>query len=140
MSLQYMTLISNGDRGVGHTAGNWQDEMNDSPPLSAGAQSGTGTPNSQKDPKKPSVKMSIADYKNRKTTGFKPLPGPSAPTTEAQRGSDGNGSRSGHARNTSSASIGTPMARVPSVGDDNSQNEGGATGKTGQKVLVQEER
>jgi hypothetical protein len=140
MALQYMTLISNGDRGVGHTAGNWQDEMNDSPPLSAGAQSGTGTPNSQKDPKKPSVKMSIADYKNRKTTGLKPLPGPSAPTPEAKRGSDGNEYKPGHARNTSSASIGTPMARVPSLGEENSRNVVGAAVKNGQKVPSEEER
>jgi hypothetical protein len=138
MTLQYMTLISNGDRGVGHTAGDWQDEMNNSPPLSTGAQSSAGTPNSQKDLKKPSVKMSIADYKIRKTAGLKPPPGPSTTTPDSKRGSDTAEHRPGHTRTTSTASIDTHMARVPSLDGDHKRNGAGAPVKTGQKDPIQE--
>jgi hypothetical protein len=140
MSLQYMTLISSGDRGVGHTAANWQDDMNSSPPLSAGAQSSSGTPNANRDPKKPAVKISIADYKNRKTTGVKGLPGPASATPESKRGPDASEYRAGHARNTSSTSIDTPMARVPSLEGDYKRNGVDSTVKTEQKAPIPAER
>lgn len=126
-----MTLVSSGDRGVGHTAANWQDDMDSSPPLSAGALSSSGTPNANREPKKPSVKMSIADYKNRKSTGLKPRPGPT-PTPESKRESDANDYRPGHTRHTSSVSTDTPMARVSSLEGDNVRN-GAAAPKDEQK-------
>ena len=139
MSLQYMTLISNGDRGVGHTAANWQDDMDSSPPLSAGAQSSSGTPNASRDPKKPALKMSIADYKNRKTTGVKVLPGPASATPESKRGPDVSEYQAGHARNTSSTSIGTPMARVPSLEGDHRRNGADVPVKAEQKAPISAE-
>lgn len=138
MTLQYMTLISSGDRGVGHTTGDWQDEMNSSPPMSTGAQSSAGTPNSQKDLKKPAVKMSIADYKIRKTTGLKPPPGLTTTPPDSKRGSDTAEHRPGHTRTTSTASIDTHMARVPSLDGDHKLNGAGVQAKTSQKDTTQE--
>jgi hypothetical protein len=140
MALQYMTLISSGDRGVGYTAANWQDDMDASPPLSAGVQSSSGTPNAHREPKKPAVKMSIADYKNMKTTGIKPIPGPPTATPESKRGSDTAEYRPGHARNTSSASIDTPMARIPSLEGDNRRNGADAPSRAEQRGPISSER
>jgi hypothetical protein len=112
--LQYMTLLSNGDRGVGVARGDWEDDITganmETSPGSGGAGSNTTTPNPFKDSKKPAVKMSIADYKNLKQSGIKPSPRPQVgtPTPDPSRGP-------GHSRNTSAVSaVGTPMSRGPS--------------------------
>lgn len=140
MALQYMTLISSGDRGVGHTAANWQDDMNASPPPSAGAHSSSGTPNAVRDPKKPAVKMSIADYKNMKTTGLKPPPGAPTATPESKRGSDATEYRPGHTRNTSSTSVDTPMARISSLEGDRRRNGADVPVKAERKAPIPTER
>lgn len=140
MALQYMTLISNGDRGVGHTTGNWQEGTSLSPPLSAGAQSNTSTPNAQRDPKKPSVKMSIADYKNLKTTGVKPPPRPSTSTPGSNQKSDVADHKPGHTRNISSASNDTPIGSVASLEGRPKPNGASAPVKPDQKAPSQEER
>jgi hypothetical protein len=63
--LQHMTLVSNGSRGVAWVKGDWQEEIGVMSPYS-GARSGTATPQSERDPSKPRIKMSLADYKNGK--------------------------------------------------------------------------
>jgi hypothetical protein len=60
--LQHMTLVSNGSRGVAWVKGDWQEEFGATSPYS-GARSGTATPQSERDPSKPRIKMSFADYK-----------------------------------------------------------------------------
>ena len=103
-----MTLISNGDRGVGASKGasDWEDEIYGKSPLSATGQSSTSTP---RDPKKPSQKISFGDYKNFKQTGVKPLPRPNVATPEAKPRDV-----QGHSRNTSAVSGVPPMGPVPS--------------------------
>ncbi len=110
-----MTLLSNGDRGVGVARGDWEDDITGAnigaSPGSGGARSNTTTPNPFKDSKKPAVKMSIADYKNLKQSGIKPSPRPQVgtPTPDPSRGP-------GYARNTSAVpAIGTPMSRRASL-------------------------
>jgi hypothetical protein len=133
---QYVTLISTGDRGVGHTAANWQDDTNSSPPLSAGAQSSSGTPSTHRDPKKPAVKISLSDYKNKKTTGMKsPIE-----TPEAKISSNAAKYNPGHARNTSSTSIDTPMARIPSLLGENKRNGSEAPTKAEHRAPIPSER
>lgn len=110
--MQYMTLISNADRGVGYAHGNWEETINAKSPLSAEAPSSTSTPNPPRDSRKPAVKMSIADYKNLKSTGVKPSPRPSAGTPESRPGADTAERSLTHSRNTSAVSVNTPMARV----------------------------
>jgi hypothetical protein len=112
--MQYMTLVSNADRGVGYAHGNWEESSNAKSPLSAEAPSSTSTPNPAKDSRKPAVKMSIADYKNLKTTGVKPSPRPISATPEPRSNSGAPDHKSTHSRNTSAVSASTPMARVPS--------------------------
>lgn len=124
-----MTLISNADRGVGYAAGNWEDTIYNKSPSSADLLSGTPTPNPARDSRKPAMKMSIADYKNLKTTGVKPSPRP-AVTPESRLGNGGADHRSTHSRNTSAVSDGTPMGRVPSFeGPGSSQNGIGASSR-----------
>jgi len=99
-----MTLVSDGERGIAMAKGNWEEEY--AAPPSASVRSSTGTPASkERDPKKPSVKYSLKDYKGMKETGVKPSPKPAA--ADAER-------KPGHSRNISNISLGTPMARVPS--------------------------
>jgi hypothetical protein len=108
--LQYMTLISNGDRGVGASKGasDWEEEVYGKSPLSAAGHSSTSTPNPVRDPKKPSQKISFGDYKNYKQTGVKPSPRPCTATPEQKTTQDA----PGHARNTGAVSATTPMGRV----------------------------
>jgi len=101
--LQYMTMISEGSRGIADAKGNWQDEINSRSPSVQAARSNAATPNSARESKVPLKKISIADYKNRKA-GVKTTPKPGA--TEENR--------SGHSRNASGVSISTPMSRVAS--------------------------
>jgi hypothetical protein len=131
MQMQYMTLISNADRGVGYAHGNWEESINAKSPSSAELPSSTSTPNPLRDSKKPpAVKMSIADYKSLKTTGVKPSPRPSAATPESRPGADTADRNLGHSRNTSAVSVNTPMARVPSFeGGDQRQNGPGAASR-----------
>ena len=104
-----MTLISNGDRGVGASKGasDWEDEIYGKSPLSTAGRSSTSTP---RDPKKPSQKISFGDYKNYKQTGIKPSPRPYTATPELKARQDA----PGHTRNTSAVSASTPMSRLPS--------------------------
>ncbi|RDL33975.1 Uncharacterized protein BP5553_08343 [Venustampulla echinocandica] len=104
--LQYMTLVSDGERGIALAKGDWEDEFA-GPPSNSDRRSSTTTPNSfNKDSKKPSVKYSIKDYKNMKQTGVKPSPKPMA--ADAER-------RPGHTRNISGVSMDSPMSRMPSL-------------------------
>lgn len=107
-----MTLISNGDRGVGASKGasDWEDEVYAKSPLSAAGHSSTSTPNPMRDTKKPSQKISFGDYKNYKQTGVKPSPRPLTATPEQKARHDA----PGHSRNTSAVSAITPMGRMPS--------------------------
>jgi len=121
MQLQYMTLITEGDRGVGFARGNWQEDMNAKSTFSAEAQSSVTTPNPVKESRKPpAVKLSIADYKNFKTTGVKPSPRASATTPESRPRNETT-DRPAHSRNVSAVSV-TPMARVPSIEGDQRTN------------------
>ncbi|PMD38783.1 hypothetical protein L207DRAFT_513265 [Hyaloscypha variabilis F] len=108
MQLQYMTMISDGDRGVAAARGDWHDEIYNqaASPGSVDARSSTTTPNPAKDLKKTAVKMSISDYKNLKEKGIKPSPKPLA--VDAER-------KPGHSRNTSAVTAGTPMSRMSSL-------------------------
>jgi hypothetical protein len=113
--LQYMTLQSNADRGIAIAQGNWEEIIKSNSPVSAGSQTGTSTPNATRDSKTPKVKLSIADYKNFKTSGVKPSPKPSTSTTETKTGNGTVDRNSMHSRNTSAVSITTPMSRVSST-------------------------
>jgi hypothetical protein len=104
--LQYMTMISDGDRGVAAARGDWHDEIYNQSPGSADARSSTTTPNPSQGLKKPAVKMSISDYKNLKEKGIRPSPKPVA--ADAER-------KMGHSRNTSAVTAGTPMSRMSSL-------------------------
>jgi hypothetical protein len=110
--LQYMTMISDGDRGVAAARGDWHDEIYNQSPGSADAPSSTSTPNPAKELKKAAVKMSISDYKNMKK-GIKPSPRPVA--ADAER-------KPGHSRNTSAVTAGTPMSRMSSLDGPVKQN------------------
>jgi hypothetical protein len=107
-----MTLISNGDRGVGASKGasDWEDEVYGKSPLSAAGHSSTSTPNAVRDLKKPSQKISFGDYKNYKQTGVKPSPIPHTATPEQKARQDA----PGHSRNASAVSAITPMGRISS--------------------------
>lgn len=122
--LQYMTLISNGDRGVGCAQGNWEEAINARSPQSAELPSSASTPKSARDPKKPAVKMSIADYKKQKATGARPSPRPAAATPETRPKQDAKDMQHTHSRNTSNISITTPMARIPSFEGGNKRPNG----------------
>lgn len=117
-----MTLVSNGDRGVGCAQGNWEDETSNARSPSTGALSSTSTPNQSlvaKDLGKPAVKLSFADYQKFKTTGVKPSPRPASTTPESRPRGDMVDRKSMHSRNTSAVSHNTPaMARVPSFEGD----------------------
>jgi hypothetical protein len=103
-----MTLISNGDRGVGASKGasDWEDEVYGKSPSSAAGPSSTSTPNPVRDQKKPSQKISFGNYKNFKQTGVKPSPRPYTPEQKARQDA------LGHSRNTSAVPAITPMGRV----------------------------
>jgi len=101
--LQYMTMISEGSRGIADAKGDWQDEINSRSPSVQAMRSNTATPNPARESKVPLKKISIADYKNRKA-GIKTTPKPGAPEMGG----------SGHSRNTSAVSVHTPMSRGPS--------------------------
>jgi len=134
--LQYMTLITEGDRGVGFARGNWQEDINAKSPFSAEAQSSVTTPNPVKDSRKPpAVKISIADYKNFKTTGVKPSPRASAATPESRPRNETT-DKATHSRNASAVSV-TPMVRVPSIEGD--QRTTGASSAVKPKTHVVEE-
>jgi hypothetical protein len=113
--LQYMTMISDGDRGVAAARGDWHDEIYNqvASPGSADARSSTTTPNPAKDLKKAAVKMSFSDYKNLKEKGIRPSPKPVA--VDAER-------KPGHSRNTSAVTAGTPMSRMSSLEGPVKQN------------------
>jgi hypothetical protein len=113
--LQYMTMISDGDRGVAAARGDWHDEIYNqvASPGSADARSSTTTPNPAKDLKKAAVKMSFSDYKNLKEKGIRPSPKPVA--VDADR-------KPGHSRNTSAVTAGTPMSRMSSLEGPVKQN------------------
>jgi hypothetical protein len=119
-----MTLISNGDRGVGYAQGNWEEAINARSPQSAEVPSAASTPMSAKDPKKPAIKMSIADYKKQKATGARPSPRPAAATPEFRSKQDAMDKHNTHSRNTSNISITTPMARIPSLEGGNQRPNG----------------
>ncbi|RFU33402.1 hypothetical protein B7463_g2913, partial [Scytalidium lignicola] len=70
--VQYITLLANTDRGVGFTEEYLLDETNGTP-YGRDARSSTTTPNPSRDPKKPAVKLSLADYKSVKSGG-RPTP------------------------------------------------------------------
>jgi hypothetical protein len=129
MRLQYVTLISNADRGVGYAQGNWDEAINAKSPSNGDLPSSTSTPNPARDSRKvPAVKMSIADYKNLKTTGTKPSPRPAAGTPESRPRNDAHDRNHTHSRNTSNVSVNTPMARGPSFeGGDHRPNGVGAS-------------
>jgi hypothetical protein len=77
--LQYMTLVANADRGVAWVEGDWMDKISANSPNS-GAGSGTVTPYSERDPSKPRVKMSLADYKaGKRPTSSSQQPRPTLP-------------------------------------------------------------
>ncbi|TAQ84309.1 hypothetical protein B7494_g7363 [Chlorociboria aeruginascens] len=124
--LQYMTLISHSDRGVGHVEGNWQESVYQISPPSTDARSNTTTPNPSRDSRKPAVKMSIADYKNLKQTGIKPSPKPPAGTPESRPRNNHPDRAPGHSRNISSIATDTPMSRVPSFEGGERKNGIGA--------------
>jgi hypothetical protein len=131
-ALQYMTLVTDGDRGIANAKGNWEEEY--AAPPSASVRSSTGTPNpfnKDKDLKKASVKYSIKDYKNMKQTGVKPSPRPVA--ADAER-------KLGHSRNISNMSLDTPMPRGPSSeGPVPEVRQNGASG-SGSAARVRAER
>ncbi|KAL3421260.1 hypothetical protein PVAG01_07705 [Phlyctema vagabunda] len=79
--LQYMTLVSHGDRGVGLAQGNWEDEVNPPSPQSLGLTSSTPTPNPHKQAK---VKLSVADYKKVRN-GEMAMPKASASPPETKK-------------------------------------------------------
>lgn len=114
-ALQYMTMISDGDRGVAAARGDWHDEIynqSGSPAGSADARSSTTTPNPAKEMKKAAVKLSISEYNNLKK-GIKPSPKPVP--ADAER-------KPGHSRNTSAVTAGTPMSRMSSLEGPVKQN------------------
>lgn len=116
--LQYMTMISDGCRGVADTKGDWQDEINSRSPSVVAARSNTATPNAGREGKGPVKKISFGAYKNKKAgITTTPQPGASDPARPA------------HSRNVSEASISTPMNRVPSF-------DGAADVKTNGASLV----
>lgn len=80
--IEYLTLLSSADRGICLAQGNWEEEEINKAgsPFSTGSQTGTSTPLAVRDGKSAKVKLSIADYKNFKTTGVKPTPRPSTAT------------------------------------------------------------
>jgi hypothetical protein len=130
--LQYMTMISDGDRGVAAARGDWHDEIYNQSPRSADARSSTTTPNPAKDLKKAAVKMSFSDYKNLKEKGIRPSPKPVAADSERKMG---------HSRNTSAVTAGTPMSRMSSLeGPPVKQNGVGAavTSVSKEKMLSKE--
>ncbi|KAG9236142.1 hypothetical protein BJ875DRAFT_482566 [Amylocarpus encephaloides] len=121
-SLQYMTLIADGHRGIAQARGDWGDEFAGPRPSSANARSNTPTPNPvNKDPKKPAVKYSIKDYQNMKQTGLKPSPRPQVADSEH---------KAGYARNPSGSRADTPMSRVPSLEGSLTGNKVNGTGTT----------
>ncbi|TVY13806.1 hypothetical protein LARI1_G008794 [Lachnellula arida] len=128
-ALQYMTLVSDGERGIAMARGNWEEEY--AAPPTASVRSSIGTPNTagkERDPKKAAVKYSLKDYKGMKETGVKPSPRPNA--ADAER-------KPGHSRNISNVSLGTPTASVLSS-EEPRQN--GASGSARIEVSAREER
>jgi hypothetical protein len=136
MKLQYMTLISNGDRGVGYAQGSWDDD---------GSLSSTSTPNPSSiekfhPPGKPAVKLSIADYQKLKTTGVKPSPRTATATPEAQSKNEVVDLKSTHGRNTSGVSANThTVGRVPSL-EKAERRQNGTAGVAEKKSASKEEK
>lgn len=116
--LQYMTMISDGDRGVASAKGDWHDEIYNQSPGSGDARSSTTTPNPAKEVKKVANKMSFSDYKNFKEKGIKPSPRPVAADAEAKLG---------HSRNASAVTAGTPMSRMSSLDGPAQVKQNGAS-------------
>lgn len=120
-----MTLLSSADRGICLAQGNCEDETTKvGSPFSTGSQTGTSTPHAVRDGKSAKVKLSIADYKNFKTTGVKPAARPSTTTPDAKIPSNTANRKVTHIRNTSTTSVDTSMSRVSSF-------EGGDTRSAG---------
>jgi len=128
--LQYMTLISNGDRGVGFAEGNWEEQVNGRSPCSAEARSSTTTPNPFRDSRRSALKMSMADYKNLKQGGARSSPRPSAATPEPRPSNDVMDRRPGQSRNTSGVSADVLMVRVPSYEGRGDVRQNGAIAVT----------
>ena len=97
----------NESRGCAYPRGDWQEEIDRQSPAAIAARSSTNTPSHAKELKKPSQKMSIADYKTLKQTGVKPSPRVPATDAGTLGGTNGVG--------------GMSMDRVPSI-------EGGLNG------------
>lgn len=125
-ALQYMTLVSDGIRGIGATTGwsDWEEQIYPITPLSEADPSCTSTPIPVKDlNKKRSQKISFGDYKNFKQTGVKPSPKPNPETSESRAGQDIGDDKPGHSRNTSAVSGITYMDRGSSFeGGDHKQS------------------
>ena len=127
-----MTLISNGDRGVGSTRGNLEDLTSAGSPLSTGSQN--GTPNGVRETKTPKVKLSISDYKNFKTTGVKPSPKTATPTFPESKPKETVDRKLMHSRNTSATSVTIPMTRLSSFEGSDPKPNGASGGTNSRRV------
>lgn len=129
--LQYMTMISEGSRGIADAKGNWQDEINSRSPSIQAMRSNTATPNPSRESKGPLKKISIADYKNRQKTGIKTTP---------QSGSAPDNKRPINSRTTSQILAGAPMSRGPSFESNLEMKSNGAsfTSASSEKSLPRE--
>lgn len=110
--LQYMTFCCVPDRGIGITTGSWLADFEASLGKTIGARSGTATPDALVEKKKPSVKMSFADYSKLKKDGIKPNLKPVAkevPQAESRNAL--------HHRNTSATSASSLMAEDTLLGE-----------------------
>lgn len=124
--LQYMTMISDGYRGVASAKGDWHDEIYNQSPRTPDARSSTTTPNPAKEQKKAANKMSFSDYKNLKEKGIKPSPRPVAADSER---------KAGHSRNTSAVTAGTPMSRMSSYEGPVQVKQNGASASINSKSV-----
>ena len=123
-----MTLISDGSRGIGETRANWFDELNNSPPASvSGILSSKSTP-MRRDPSK---KMTIADYKNLKTTGAKPSPRPAASTSTPE-----NKQEPAHAKDNSIAAVKNKETKPVGVEKHNGVGAAKVEHKTERLVMI----
>lgn len=114
--LQYMTMISDGCRGIADAKGDWQAEINSRSPSVQAMRSNTTTPNAGREAKGPLKKISFGQYKNKKA-GI---------TTTPQPGAVEDG-KPAHSRNTSDVSVSTPMKRVPSFEGSADARQNGAS-------------
>jgi len=142
--IEYLTLLSSADRGICLAQGTLEDEAAKvGSPFSTGSQTGTSTPRAVRDGKGAKVKLSIADYKNFKTTGVKPAPRPSTATPEAKVPSDTPHRKPTHTRNTSAVSIDASMSRVSSFEGSDIKPNGTITSSNdprAEKTATREER